>query len=133
MEVVYKLWKSSWQDDAAVRDVANRIYARGDRGPEISHPGQHFKMRGVHLSEPSPQRTPVLFQAGGSERGRRFAATHAEGVYLNGTKPELVAAQVARVKQALVDVGRSPDSVKFFAGVSIFVDETVALAQARYA
>ena len=45
MEVVYKLWEGSWQDDAVVRDVANRIYARGDRVHEVSHQGKHFRMR----------------------------------------------------------------------------------------
>jgi alkanesulfonate monooxygenase len=28
----------------------------------------------LHLSEPSPQRTPVLYQAGSSPAGRLFAA-----------------------------------------------------------
>ncbi len=43
MEVVYKLWEGSWQDDAVVRDAANRIYARADRVHEITHQGQHFQ------------------------------------------------------------------------------------------
>ena len=35
-------------------------------------------------AEPSPQRTPVLYQAGASNRGREFAATHAECVFVFG-------------------------------------------------
>jgi hypothetical protein len=44
----------------------------------------HFQLRPtpLHLAEPSPQRTPVLYQAGSSTRGREFAAAHAECVFV---------------------------------------------------
>ena len=68
MEVVYKLWEGSWQDDAVVRDAANRIYARGDRVHEVSHQGKHFRMQ---------RRAPVRAVAAahpGSVPGRRLGA-----------------------------------------------------------
>jgi alkanesulfonate monooxygenase SsuD/methylene tetrahydromethanopterin reductase-like flavin-dependent oxidoreductase (luciferase family) len=74
MEVVYKLWEGSWEDGAVVRDVENRVFARGDMVHEVRHEGKHFNLRGVHMCEPSPQRTPVIYQAGGSARGRAFAS-----------------------------------------------------------
>jgi long-chain alkane monooxygenase len=132
-EGVYRLWEESWAEGSLVKDKERRVYAEPSLISEIDYRGEFHQFRAIGAVEPSPQRTPVLFQAGGSERGRRFAARHAEGVYLNGTKPELVAAQVGRIKQALQDAGRSPDAVKFFAGVSVFVDETERLAKARYA
>ena len=46
--------------------------------------GRHYHIDGIHLSEPSPQRTPVLYQAGASARGKDFAASHAECVFLYG-------------------------------------------------
>ncbi len=131
-EGVYRLWEESWAEGALRKDKEARVYAEPSLIKEIDFQGQFHKFKAIHAVETSPQRTPVLFQAGGSERGRRFAATHAEGVYLNGTRPDLVAAQVGRIKKALEEVGRRPDSVNFFAGVSIFVDETEALAKARY-
>jgi alkanesulfonate monooxygenase SsuD/methylene tetrahydromethanopterin reductase-like flavin-dependent oxidoreductase (luciferase family) len=36
-------------------------------------------MSGRFQTHPSPQRTPVLFQAGTSKSGRAFASKHAEG------------------------------------------------------
>lgn len=131
-EGVYRLWEESWAEGALLKDKESRIYADPSLIKEIVFEGQYHQFRAIHAVETSPQRTPVLFQAGGSERGRKFAATHAEGVYLNGTKPELVKAQVGRIKAALVAEGRDPESVKFFTGVSVFVDETEALAKARY-
>jgi FMN-dependent oxidoreductase (nitrilotriacetate monooxygenase family) len=131
-EGVYRLWEESWADGSLVKDKESRVYANPDLIEEIDFQGEFHRFKAIHAVEPSPQRTPVLFQAGGSERGRRFAATHAEGVYLNGTTPQLVAAKVAAIKKELEAVGRSPDSVKFFCGVSMFVDETESAARARY-
>ena len=45
---------------------------------------KQFKLDALPLWEPSPQRTPVLYQAGASDRGRVFAARHAECVFVNG-------------------------------------------------
>lgn len=131
-EGVYRLWEESWADGALVKDKERRVYAEPSLISEIDFQGEFHRFRAIGPVEPSPQRTPVLFQAGGSPRGRRFAATHAEGAYLNGTTPQLVAAKVAAIKQELVAVGRPADAIKFFCGVSMFVDETEALARARY-
>lgn len=113
MDVVYKLWESSWEDDAVVRDIANRIYARGDKVHEVSHQGKHFVIRGVHMSEPSPQRTPVLYQAGGSQRGRVFAAKHAECIFLSGLPKQQTAERVKEIRMRASAAGRDPDQIKF--------------------
>lgn len=133
LEGVYRLWEGSWAEGALKKDKEARIYADPALIDTVDFRGEYHSFQAIAPVEPSPQRTPVLFQAGGSERGRRFAATHAEGVYLNGTKPELVAAQVAKVRAAAEEAGRDPQSIKFFTGISVFVDETEELAKARYA
>lgn len=43
---------------------------------------------------PSPQRTPVLFQAGTSKAGMAFAARHAEAIYIGGMVPSQATAQI---------------------------------------
>ena len=60
MQVVYKLWEGSWADDAVVADVKTGVFTRPDRVRSVRHDGPHFKLDALHLSEPSPQRTPVL-------------------------------------------------------------------------
>lgn len=79
LEVCYKLWECSWDDDAVVRDRERGIYTDPGRIRDIAHKGRHFTVPGVFLSEPSPQRTPVIFQAGASPRGRAFAARPRRG------------------------------------------------------
>lgn len=40
MDVVYKLWESSWADDAVVQDVKKPLYTRPDRVRDINHKGK---------------------------------------------------------------------------------------------
>lgn len=84
LEVCYKLWELSWEDGAVIEDVKNGILVDPSKVHEINHSGEFFHVEGPHLSEPSLQRTPVLYQAGVSERGREFAAKHAECVFVGG-------------------------------------------------
>ena len=79
MDVVYKLWEHSWEDGAIVRDAARGIYTDPARVHRIDHEGEWFKVPGPHMCEPSPQRTPVIYQAGASGRGVQFGAKHAAG------------------------------------------------------
>lgn len=69
---------------AVRRDKSNRVFADPDKIHRVRHHGQHYQVDAIHLAEPSPQRTPVLYQAGSSIRGREFAAMHAECVFVSG-------------------------------------------------
>ena len=69
MEVCYKLWEGSWEEDAVVLDKENRIFTDPSKVHDINHDGKNYKVPGAHLEQPSPQRTPFLFQAGASSRG----------------------------------------------------------------
>lgn len=73
----------------------------------------------------------MLFQAGSSSRGQQFAATHAEGVFVHGTRPEVIAPVVANVRARAAALGRDPRSVK--AVTTIVAGATDAEAQAKYA
>lgn len=64
VEVIYKLLEASWEDDAVIRDKATRQYSDPAKVHEINHAGPFYSVAGPHLCEPSPQRTPVLVQAG---------------------------------------------------------------------
>jgi len=133
MQVVYKLWEGSWADDAVRADRAAGVYADPARVRAVHHDGPHYRMDAVHLAEPSPQRTPVLFQAGSSGRGKRFAASHAECVFLNGQAVPALRAIVDDVRAGAVAVGRLPGDVLAFVGATLVVAETDALAEAKLA
>ncbi len=132
MAAAYKLWEGSWEDDAVVRDRAHRVYTEPTRVHAIDHDGPYYRVQAAHLSEPSVQRTPVLFQAGASTRGLDFAARHAECVFVSGNKQQ-AREIVAKIRQRATAFGRNPQDLRFFLGVVVVVAPTDGLAQEKYA
>ncbi|MCY1400157.1 Dimethyl-sulfide monooxygenase [compost metagenome] len=133
LQVLYKLWEGSWENDAVVNDPQQRIYARPDKVHKVRHQGEFYQVEGYHLCEPSPQRTPVLFQAGSSERGLVFAGEHAECVFISGQSKAATRAQVDKVRASAVAAGRDADAIKVFMGISVIVAETEQLAREKHA
>jgi long-chain alkane monooxygenase len=133
MQVVYQLWEGSWEDAAVLRDRATRQFADPSRIHRVRHHGQHYKVDAIHLSEPSPQRTPVLYQAGASERGRAFAAQHAECIFVNGQFRRNVREIVADIRARAEAAARDPYDIKFFVGATVVVAPTEAEAQDKLA
>ncbi|WP_264002075.1 LLM class flavin-dependent oxidoreductase [Mycolicibacterium bacteremicum] len=133
LEVTYKLWESSWEDGAVVRDRDRGIYTDPAKVHGIGHHGRYFTVPDAHLSEPSPQRTPVLFQAGGSPRGQLFAAQHAETVFVAGADAAGIRRSVEGTKALAAEHGRDPDSLNFISALSVVVDDTEPGARAKLA
>jgi FMN-dependent oxidoreductase (nitrilotriacetate monooxygenase family) len=132
MEVVYKLWEGSWEDGAVLRDRANRVFADPAKIHRIGHFGKHYQVDAIHLSEPSPQRTPVLYQAGASARGREFAARHAECVFISGPDKENTRHLVGDLRRRAVRHGRAPSDIAVFLGRTAVVGRTRRQAEEKY-
>ncbi|MBM3591562.1 MAG: LLM class flavin-dependent oxidoreductase [Alphaproteobacteria bacterium] len=128
MEIVYRLWEESWAADAVKRDRAAGIYADPARVKRIRHEGRQYRLDAPHLVEPSPQRTPVLYQAGASDRGRGFAARHAECVFVNGGPKPHVAKLVADLRARA-----APRPIRIFVGATLIIGRTRAEAEAKLA
>lgn len=129
LEVCYLLWETSWEDDAVVADPASGMFADPAKVHPIDFHGEYFTVPGIHLSEPSPQRTPVIYQAGASPRGVSFAAQHAEGVFVAAPSKAVLIRQVARMRDALAAAGRDPAQVPILNQQTVIVGETDAQAQ----
>ncbi|WP_342755334.1 LLM class flavin-dependent oxidoreductase [Pantoea sp. MBD-2R] len=132
LEVCYRLWEGSWEEDAVINDKARRRYADASKIHPVRHQGEFYQLEGYHLSQPSPQRTPLLFQAGSSGRGTRFAANHAECTFVNGRTPQAMRIQSDKLRRAAQDAGRQPDDLKIFMGISVIVAPTESEAQEKY-
>jgi FMN-dependent oxidoreductase (nitrilotriacetate monooxygenase family) len=131
LEVCYKLWEGSWEAGAVVRDTARGVFTEPGKVHDIEHKGRYFEVPGPFLCEPSPQRTPVLFQAGASPRGSRFAGTHAEAVFVSGPNPAVVRRSVDAVRTRAAEAGRDPRSVKVFTMLTAIAADTDAAAEAK--
>lgn len=132
MQVCYRLWEGSWDDDSVVRDREAGVYTDPEKVREIGFEGEYFSVPGPHGCEPSPQRTPVIYQAGSSERGRAFAARNAEAVFTSQPTEEGVKKYMADMRERAASHGRDPDSLDFFAGIVPIVGETEEIAHAKH-
>jgi FMN-dependent oxidoreductase (nitrilotriacetate monooxygenase family) len=133
LEVVYKLWEASWEEDAVRRDRAGGLYTDPAKVHPIRHHGRHFDVPGIHLCEPSPQRTPVLqLQAGASGHVLKLAAAHAEVVYLSAPSIAVLRHQVEHLRQALAAAGRMREAVLIYAQALVITAPSSAEAQDKH-
>ncbi len=132
LEVCYKLWEGSWEEDAVVRDRATGIFTHPEKVHLIRHEGQYFKVPGIHLSEPSPQRTPVLYQAGASSRGKDFAGANAECIFVAAPSKPVLKRYVSNVREAAERAGRNPRDILAFNLQTVILGETDAEAKKKF-
>ncbi|KAK8172173.1 luciferase-like domain-containing protein [Phyllosticta citrichinensis] len=133
MEVVYKLWQSSWREDAVVLDRKTGIYTEPSRVREINHEGKQFTVPGPHICQPSPQRVPVIMQAGTSKAGTAFSSKHAEMVFVSGHSPASCANFVKTIREGARKSGRDPQSIKVLSKIVIVLGRTQEEAEAKFA
>jgi len=116
-----------------VHDRERGVYTEPSRVRQINHEGKYFNVPGPHLTQPSPQRTPVILQAGTSKAGKTFAAQHAEAIFVAGHSPSVVAKNVAEIRQlAQSQFGRDPQSIKFLALLCPVLGLTEEEAQEKF-
>ena len=132
LEVCYKLWEGSWEDDAVLGDATTGVFTEPNRVHAIEHDGRYFQVPGIHLAEPSPQRTPVIYQAGASGRGRRFAGRHAEAIFTTAPTTGILGPLVAQLRAELQAAGRAPDDARIYTMATVIVDETPRAARQKH-
>jgi FMN-dependent oxidoreductase (nitrilotriacetate monooxygenase family) len=132
MDVVNRLF-ASWEPDAVVKDRVRGVYADHNKVHPIDFRGEFFKVRGPLNTAPSPQGRPTYVQAGGSPRGRDFAAKHADSII--ATANEISGMREFRddVRQRAVCIGRDPDEIKVLYLVYPILGETCDEARGKHA
>jgi FMN-dependent oxidoreductase (nitrilotriacetate monooxygenase family) len=133
LQASYKLREAIWEDGAVLRDRVGRRFSDPAKVHRVQHNGPYYPIDGIHLCEPSPQRTPVLYQAGTSGRGRRFAARRVECIFLNGPTKANVSAAVRDIRALARAEGRDPYDIQMFLGATVIVAPTRAKALDRLA
>jgi FMN-dependent oxidoreductase (nitrilotriacetate monooxygenase family) len=127
-----RLWEGSWADDAIILNAAEDEYIDPAKIRTIKHHGKYLDLESRHIVDPSPQRTPFLFQAGTSSAGSEFAATHAEAVFVSSHSPVVLAPKVAKIRLLAQEKGRDPQSIKFFATFTPILGKTDEEAAEKY-
>ena len=132
MTIQYGFWEGSWQDDALRCDRDAGVFTDPAKVHRVVHDGEYFQVNGVHLCEPSPQRTPVLYQAGSSSKGTAFAARHAECVFVGGNSQSKMAADVAKLRALALEAGRDRSDILVFALATVVTAATDAESEAKF-
>ncbi|MDZ4236493.1 MAG: NtaA/DmoA family FMN-dependent monooxygenase, partial [Dietzia sp.] len=118
LDTCLRFWEHSWDEDAEVRDRARGVYADPSMLHRVEVDGTYQRAAGIFAVPPTPQRTPVLFQAGTSDRGRAYAARNAEAVFIQGQSIPTAAAHVADIRAQAVAQGRRAEDVKVITGMT---------------
>lgn len=114
-------------------DPKKGIYTDPSLVRTIDHEGKYYKVPGPHICQPSPQRTPVIMQAGTSSAGKAFAARNAEAIFVAGHSPSTVAKNIADIRaMAEKQFNRDPKSIKFLAMFCPVIGKTQEEAEAKY-
>ena len=130
MEVVGGLW-DSWEPGAIIADRDSGVLVDTSKVHAVNHEGQFFKTRGPLNSGPCPQGRPVIAQAGGSPRGRQFAAQHADTIVAHTKGVAAMKAYRDDVRARMAACGRDPETCKVLFLVAPIVGLTEAEAQER--
>jgi FMN-dependent oxidoreductase (nitrilotriacetate monooxygenase family) len=124
VEVVRKLLVESWEDGAVVRDWERQVYADPAKVHPIAHEGEYYRVPGIGLTEPSPQRMPVTFQAGTSHDGREFSARNAEAMFIGATNPSAAEKLIADMTGRLQVHGRRRADMLFMQATQVLLAST---------
>ena len=130
IEIVTRLW-DSWEPGAIVADRESGMLIDPTKVHTIDYEGQYYRSRGPLNSGPCPQGRPVIAQAGGSNRGRTFAAKHADTIVAHPKGIEAMKQYRADISDKLISFGRDPKSCKVLYLIAPLIAETAEEAQDR--
>ncbi|GHD44042.1 LLM class flavin-dependent oxidoreductase [Mycetocola manganoxydans] len=133
LDVLYKLWEGSWDDDAVVKDRQAGVFSDPAKVRYIHHAGENFRVAGPHLVAPSPQRTPVLYQATGSPAGIEFAGRHAEVVFTGGRSAADFIRNTDAMRDAAERHGRERNGIRFIVQAGVVTGRTDAEVERKLA
>lgn len=130
LQVACALWDSV-EPDAFVGDRDAGVYCDPAKVHRIDHRGAYFNVRGPLPALPSPQRRPVIIQAGLSGPGMKLAADYADLQF--STRRTLPSMQQHRraLDDKLVAAGRSPRDVGVLWSIRVQVASSDAEARAK--
>ncbi len=130
MAAVNSLW-DSWEPGAILADTETGVLVDHTKVKPGNFEGKWFRTRGPLNSGPCPQGRPVIAQAGGSPRGKRFAAQHADTIVASVKGTAAMRAYREDVRNFARAIGRDPDTIKILFLVGPILGDTMEEAELR--
>lgn len=130
IELVKKLWQS-WEPDAIVENKETGMFALPEKIHPVQHDSRWFSVHAALNVASSPQRQPVLMQAGQSEIFRERAVKTSEVIFTQLNNFEAAQTFYQDIKSRAIKNGVNPEHVLVMPGLLVIVDETEELAKAK--
>lgn len=118
----------SWEDDAIIRDVASGRFLDRERVHGIDFEGEFFSITGASIVPRSPQGQPLITALAHQTVPYRFAAEHADVVFVTPHDVAQATSILAEVTQAEDQVRTEVEPLRVFADLVVLVEETVDAA-----
>ncbi|WP_075215273.1 NtaA/DmoA family FMN-dependent monooxygenase [Mongoliimonas terrestris] len=130
IQICKQLW-GSWEPGAIVADRKSGILIDHTKVHTIDFEGEYYRCRGPLNSGPLPQGQPVIAQAGGSVKGKTFAARYADTIVAAPRGIPAMKAYRDDIRSQMTAMGRDPNSCKTLFLVTPIVAETMDEANWR--
>lgn len=130
MQVVNGLW-DSWEPGALIANTETGVLVDPSKVHAVDYKGKWYATHGPLNSGPCVQGRPVIAQAGGSERGRQFAAQYADTIVASIKGTAGMKAYRDDVRARAAKAGRDPDTIKVLFLVSPILGDTQEEAELR--
>lgn len=130
VDVVTKLL-ASWDEDAVVMDRETGTFVDHTKVHEVNFVGKFYKSRGPLNVPRTPQGRPVYLQAGGSPRGRQFAAETADSIVAIAQGVEGMIDYRNDIRARAAAAGRNPDDIKVLFLITPVLGDTAEDAEAK--
>ncbi|MEV7873469.1 LLM class flavin-dependent oxidoreductase [Microbacterium sp. NPDC089188] len=128
-EVIRRL-ADSWEDEAIVRDLETGRFLDRDRVHNIDYAGEFFSITGASIVPRSPQGQPLITALAHQSVPYRFAAEHADLVFITPSDAASVTGILNELRDAADAVRTLDEPLRVFADVLVLVEETREAASA---
>ena len=122
----------SWEDDAIIRDLETGRFLDRERVHNIDFAGEFFSITGASIVPRSPQGQPLITALAHQTIPYRFAAEHADVVFITPQDLADAKAILAEVREAASEVRIEPKPLRVFADLLVVIEDTAAEASTTW-
>ena len=122
----------SWEDDAIIRDVESGRFLDRERVHNADFEGEFFSITGASIVPRSPQGQPLITALAHQSIPYRFAAEHADVVFITPRDAEDAAAIIVEVARAAAEVREESEPLRVFADLLVLIEDTTQKAHATW-
>lgn len=122
----------SWEDDAIVRDLETGKFLDRERVHRIEFEGEFFSITGASIVPRSPQGQPLITALAHQSVPYRFAAEHADVVFITPAGASAVGGILDELADAADAVRTEGERLRVFADLLVLVEDTPAAAAAAW-